>query len=156
MHRIIWTAMLAVPLLFCGCDRKPAEQAPGKVTEDGKITENKVTEDDVRRDAGQAVDTATEFARQSKDEFETKLADRLEQLDKEIDELRARGRDLQGEAKAEWDRKMADLETKREKARLKLEEVRRSSGEAWKDIRQGAQSAWEELDKSFRDASSEF
>lgn len=51
---------------------------------------------------------------------------------------------------------MADLEAKREVARAKLDEVGRSSAEAWKDVQKGAQSAWDELDKAVRDASSEF
>ena len=60
------------------------------------------------------------------------------------------------DAKANWDRKMAELETKREAARAKLAEVGRASAEAWKDVQKGAQSAWDELDRDFRDASQEF
>jgi phytoene dehydrogenase-like protein len=63
---------------------------------------------------------------------------------------------MKDEAKANRDRKMADLETKREAMRAKLDEVGRSSAEAWKDVQKGAQSAWDELDKSFREASREF
>ena len=81
---------------------------------------------------------------------------RLKELDVEIAKLREKGRDLTDQAKTDWDRKMADLEPKRDAARAKLAEVRDSSAEAWKDLRKGAQSAYDDLDKAFRDASREF
>jgi len=145
MARCIWMLMLAVLFAAQGCERKPADRTHGKVTSE-----------DVRRDAGQAVETAAEYSRQTKEEFQKKLEAQLNELDAKIARLREKGRDLKDEAKANWDRKMADLEKKREAARAKLAEVGHSSAEAWKDVRKGAQSAWDELDKSFRDASREF
>jgi TolA-binding protein len=137
--------MLAGVVTASGCERKPADQPPGKVTSE-----------DVRRDAGQAAETAAEYSRQTKEEFQKKLEARLKELDGEIAKLSEKGRDLKDQAKADWDRKIADLETKRDAARAKLAEVRDASAEAWKDVQKGAQSAWDELDKAFRDASREF
>ncbi len=145
MSRLVWMLMLAGLLTASGCGHKPADQAPGKVTAE-----------DVRRDAGQAGNTAAEFSQQTKEAFQQGLAARLKELDVEIAKLREQGRDLKDQAEADWDRKMADLETKRETARAKLAEVGQSSEEAWKDVRKGAQSAWDELDKAFRDASQAF
>ena len=145
MSRCVCQLMLAALLAAGGCEQKPADP-PSR----------KVTADDVRRDAGQAVDTAVAFTRQSKEEFQNQADARLKELDAEIAKLRAKGRGLQDKAKADWDRKLADLETKRDAVRVKLAEVGRSSAEAWKDLRKGAQSAWDELDKAFRDASREF
>jgi hypothetical protein len=51
---------------------------------------------------------------------------------------------------------VAELETKREAARVKLAEIGHSSAEAWKDVQQVAQSAWDELDKAFNNAAREF
>jgi LPS O-antigen subunit length determinant protein (WzzB/FepE family) len=137
--------MLAVLFAAIGCERKPADRMPGKVTSE-----------DVRRDAGQAVNTAGKFSQQTKEEFQKKLDARLKELDAEIAKLREKGRDLKDKAKPNWDQKMADLEKKRDAARAKLAEVGQSSAEAWKDVQKGAQSAWDELDKAFRAASSEF
>jgi TolA-binding protein len=128
-----------------GCDRKPADRAPGTVTSE-----------DVHRDTGQAVDTAVEFSQQTKVEFQKNLAAQLQGMDTEIAKLREKGRDLKDEAKTKWDQKLADLETKRDAARAKLAEVGQSSAEAWKDVQNGARSAWDELDKAFREASREF
>ena len=114
MSRFVWMLMLAGLLAAIGCEQKPADRTPGKVTSE-----------DVRRDAGQAVNTAAEYSQQTKEEFQKKLDARLNELDAEIAKLREKGRDLKDEAKANWDQKMADLETKRDAARAKLAEVGR-------------------------------
>ena len=145
MSRYIWPLIVAGLFATSGCERKSAEEPPGKITPE-----------DVRRDAGQAVNTAVDFSQQSKDEFQKKLEARLTNLDAEIAKLREKGRDLKDQAKVDWDRKLADLETKREAARAKLAEVGHSSAEAWKDVKQGAQTAWDDLEKAFQDASDEF
>lgn len=145
MFRTLWMLTLFGLLAASGCGQKSADQTPGKITSE-----------DVRRDAGQAVNTAVEFSQQAKDEFQQRLEARLQELDAEIAQLREKGRDLKDQAKADWERKMTDLETKREAARAKLAELDQSSAEAWKDVQQGVQSAWDELEKAFRDASREF
>ena len=145
MSRFVWMIVLAGLLAAIGCERKPADRTPGKVTSE-----------DVRRDAGQAVKTAAEYSQQTKEEFQKNLDARLNELDAKIARLREKGRNLKDKAKANWDQKMAELETKREAASAKLAEVGHSSAEAWKDVQKGAQSAWDELDKAFRDASRQF
>ncbi len=145
MSRFIWMLALAGLLAACGCERNPADQTPGKVMSE-----------EVRRDAGQAAETAVEYSRQTKEEFQKKLEARLKELDAEIAKLHEKGRDLKDQAKTSWDQKMADLEKKRDVARAKLTEVRDSSAAAWTDVQKGAQSAWDELDKAFREASQEF
>jgi TolA-binding protein len=145
MARSAWMLMLVVLFVALGCEQKSADRTPGKVTPE-----------DVRRDAGHAIDTTAEYSRQTMEEFQKKLETQLNDLDAKIDKLRDKGRDLQGEAKAKWDRKIVDLEKKRDAARDKLAKLGHSSAEAWKDVQKGAQSAWDELDKAFRDASREF
>ena len=145
MSRLVWMLVLVALFAVIGCERKPADRTPGKVTSE-----------DVRRDARQAAQTAAEYSQQTKEEFQKNLEAQLKELEAKIAKLREKGGSLKDQAKADWDRKMADLETKRDAARAKLAEVGRSSAEAWKDIRKGAQSAYDDLDKAFRDASKEF
>lgn len=145
MIRVFYVAIFAGFVAVMGCEQQSADQTPGKVTSE-----------DMRRDAGQAAKTAADYSQQTKEEFENKLEARLKELDAEIAKLCEKGRDLKDDAKADWDRKMADLEVKRDAARAKLAEVGRSSAEAWKDVQKGAQSAWDELDKAVRDAAGEF
>ena len=141
----IFILLIAAIALATGCDQS-ATTPPSRT----------VTSDDVRRDAGNAVDTAAEFAKQTKEEYQSKLDLRLAELDEEIVMLRERGNQLKDDTKVRWEQKLAELEVKREAARVKLAEVKESSAEAWKDVQKGAQSAWDELDKAFQEASSEF
>jgi TolA-binding protein len=145
MTRSFWMLILAGLFALSGCQEKSADQTPGKVTPE-----------DVRRDAGKAVNTAAEYSEQAKEEFQKKLEAQLNELDAKIAKLREKGLDLKDEAKVKWDQKMADLEKKRSAARAELDKVGHSSAEAWKDVQKGASSAWDELDKAFSDASKEF
>lgn len=140
-----WFSFIAVLSIAGGCDKPTSSPSSGGVTSN-----------DVRRDAENAIDTAAEFSQQTKEEFQLKLNARLGQLDEEIVMLRERGSSLKDDAKARWDEKLVNLESKREAARVKLAEVKDSSAEAWKDLQKGAQSAWNDLDTAFREASSEF
>ena len=145
MVRRFCAVVLAVLATTIGCEQRPTDETPGAVTSE-----------DMRREAGQAVDTAAKYSEQVKDEFQGRLEARLEELDGEIAALREKGRDLKDEAKADWDRKLADLEAKRDAARAKLTEVKQSGAAAWKDVQQGAQSAWDDLEQAFKDAAREF
>ena len=145
MSRVVWILMLAGLFAAIGCEQKPADRTPGKVTSE-----------DVRRDTGQAVKTAAEYSRQTKEDFQKKLEAQLNELDAKIAKLREKGRDLKDDAKVQWDQKMSDLEKKREAARAKLTEVGQSSADAWEDVQKGAQSAWDEVEKAFHEASQEF
>ena len=150
MQRVLILSVI-VSALATGCDQPTASTPPVSSTPAGTVTS-----DDVRRDAGNAVDSAAAFAKQTKDEYQSKLDARLKELDAEVATLRKKGSELKDDAKVRWDERMVQLETKREAARVKLSEVKDSSAEAWKDLQTGAQSAWDELDKAFRDASGEF
>jgi len=145
MVRRLCAVVLAALATIIGCEQKATDETPGAVTSE-----------DVRREAGQAVDTAAEYSEQAKEEFQNRLQARLEEMDGEIAALREKGRDLKDEAKADWDEKLADLEAKRDAARAKLAEVGQSSAEAWQDVQQGAQAAWDDLDQAFQDAWREF
>jgi predicted ribosome quality control (RQC) complex YloA/Tae2 family protein len=116
----------------------------------------KITSDDVRRDVGQADKTTAAFVEQTKEEYQQQLDARLKKLDAQIAALHEKGRDLKDEAKANWERKLPELQAKQDSAHAKLAEVQKSSAEAWKDMKQGAQAAWDDLNNAFRDASRQF
>ena len=138
--------------LALGCEQKPGEMA----AKPASLPAKKVTSEDVHRDLGKAAQTTAEYSLQAKEEFQKDLQERLKVLDAEIVKLREKGRGLADDAKINWDKKMAELKTKRDAASAKLAEVGRSTAEAWKDVRKGAHAAWEELEKSFQEAAREF
>ena len=145
MARSLRVVMLMVVVVVAGCE-------PGSTNP----TPKKVTSEDVRRDAGKAAETATEYSREAMEEFQKNLEGKLKNLDAEIARLREKGHGLKDQAKVNWDAKMADLETKRDAVRIKLAEIGRSSAGAWKDVKQGAQSAWDDLNTAFHKIASEF
>jgi len=145
MTRSWWLLGAAVLVPCNGCMEAPV-----------KHTVRKVTTEDVRRDAEKAVDTSARAAAQAKEDFEMRLKASLAEMEKEIDRLHEKGHALKDEAKARWAEKMADLEAKQQVARDKLDEVRKSTGEAWGHMEKGAQAAWDDVRKALQDAGKEF
>ena len=145
MSRSWWLLSAAVLVSGNGCMEAPVEH-----------TVRKVTTEDVRRDAEKAVDTSVHAAAQAKEDFEIRLKASLAEMEKEIERLHEKGHALKDEAKARWKEKMADLEAKQKAARDKLDEVRKSTGEAWGHMEKGAQAAWDDVRKAFKDAAKEF
>jgi len=141
-----WLLLGAAVLVTCnGCMEAPVEH-----------TVRKVTTEDVRRDAEKAVDTSARAAAEAKEDFEMRLKASLAEMKEEIDRLHEKGHALKDEAKARWTEKMADLEAKQQVARDKLDEVRKSTGEAWGHMEKGAQAAWDDVRKAFQEAAEEF
>jgi len=147
MLRSSWLLCAAVVASFglSGCSEPPVEH-----------TVRKVTTEDVRRDTEKAIDTASRAAAQAKEDFETRLKASLADMDEEIERLREKGHALKDEAKTRWKEKMAALEAKQKVARDKLDEARKSTGEAWGHVEKGAQAAWDDVRKAFQEAAKEF
>ena len=136
----------AAVLVSCnGCMEAPVEH-----------TVRRVTPEDVRRDMGKAMDTAAKAAIQAKEDVEMRLKSSLADMDAEIAKLQEKGLALKDEAKARWTKKMADLKAKQEAARKEVEELGKSTGEAWERLEKGAQAAWDDLQKAFQEAAAEF
>jgi Skp family chaperone for outer membrane proteins len=139
------SAAVVASLSLSGCSQTPVEH-----------TVRKVIPEDVERDTAKAVDTATKAATQAKEDLEARLKSSLADMDAEITKLQEKGLALKDEAKARWNEKMADLKTKQEAARKKVEELGKSTGEAWERLEAGAQAAWDDVQKAFQEASKEF
>ncbi|MEX0669620.1 MAG: hypothetical protein WD060_04080 [Pirellulales bacterium] len=95
-------------------------------------------------------------ATQAKEDFEMRLKSSLADMDTEIEKLHEKGLALKDEARTRWNEKMVDLKVKQEAARKKLDELGKSTGEAWGRLEKGTQSAWDDLQKAFQDAAKEF
>jgi hypothetical protein len=144
MRRSSWLFSAVVLASYAGCAEPPVEH-----------TVRKVTAEDVRRDTEKAADTATKAAAQAKEDFEKRLRSSLMDMDADIAKLHEKGLVLKDEAKARWNEKMADLQAKQEAARKQLDELGKSTGEAWGRLEKGAQSAWDDLQMAFQEASKE-
>lgn len=138
--------LLAFPMLLAlaaGCARKPIEHTVHKVPADA-TQQNHVagSEDQGGTDASEPPPSALQ---QTKAEFEGILKDNVEKLEEQVRELQIKAGRLEQSAQAKWAEHVVELEARRKTAREKLDEVARSSGEAWKHLRDGADNAWQEV-----------
>jgi hypothetical protein len=137
--------MLAAALVGSGCEQSRMDGTFGMLTSQ-----------DVRRDAGQSDKTTMAQAAPTKEEYQQQLAARLKGMDAEIAILQEKNRGLTGGARADWERTLSELQTKRDSAYSRLADVRQSSADAWKDAKHGAQFAADDLDNALRDAARHF
>lgn len=129
-------AIVATPVLVAfivGCAEKPVEHTVRKVP----------------------AETSDEHEH-AKVEFEGMLKDKLEKLEEEIREMKLKAEKLEQSAKSKWAEEVAELDAKQKAARARLDEVAKSTGEAWGHLEDGAKKAWEELEEAVRKARSEF
>jgi len=162
--------LFALTLLGCqGSENTPQETAqnesnqtpaPAEAEQNGHQeetdTKEEVTAKKVIQESEEAARAAGELAAETKEEYVTKLSKRLERYDDEIAALKAKGDELQGEAKEKWNERMKNLEDEREALAEKFDKLKSSSGDAWKELKKGTTKAWGELQDSFQAVSEEF
>ncbi|RCJ42770.1 hypothetical protein A6770_07035 [Nostoc minutum NIES-26] len=80
----------------------------------------------------------------------------IAKLQTKIDELKVQAYLAKADAKDKYHEQIEVLNDKSEVARIKLQELKASSGNAWEDIKAGLESAWDELQIAFKRASNHF
>jgi gas vesicle protein len=85
-----------------------------------------------------------------------RLQAELENWSARIDALAARLDGIRSDLRAEYEAQLAELRTRRERARVTLDELRTDGGAAWQDLAQGADRAWRELRQAVESAASRF
>jgi chromosome segregation ATPase len=77
-----------------------------------------------------------------------KMAERLEQLDAKVAELKAKGVKVREEAKGEIDKKGAEVTAKQQEARQKLQELKEAGAEKWDSLKGRAEKAQHNLEEA--------
>jgi chromosome segregation ATPase len=88
-------------------------------------------------------------ARAARQEYEKKMEARLEKMDRDFDELQRRASNATGEAKAKWQREMAELEDERREARMKYNELKTATGAGWERFKDGVESAFDKVESGY-------
>ncbi|WP_020405432.1 hypothetical protein [Hahella ganghwensis] len=77
---------------------------------------------------------------------------KLDQWDKDIDELEKRARTASSELKAEYQNQVKTLKDKRDEAAKKFEELQSATDGAWEDVKDGMEQAWNSVSHAFGSA----
>jgi len=93
---------------------------------------------------------------QDKKSYLEMLADQLREWDTEIDELKVKAHLAKADAKDELQKQIEELRAKKEAAQGKLKQLQDAGDEAWDDIKDGVEKSWTELKGAFRSAMSKF
>ena len=154
-NSIVWIAAILTTTIACNANEPAVNKTPPAapaIEPPENEPEPKATAQDVEREAREAFDTTSQYAQQSAAELRRQLQEQIDALEPEIERLKAQGKDLKEQAKPEWNRRMAQLEEKRQAAQRKLEAWKSASPEAWKELKSGATQAWQDLKQSLDEA----
>ncbi len=77
-------------------------------------------------------------------------------METQLNELGAQISELLGKLETGVDKELEALRPKLKAAREKLDELKRTSADAWGDLKPGLEKAWVELQKSFNEAAARF
>jgi predicted nucleic acid-binding Zn-ribbon protein len=96
----------------------------------------------------------------TKEDFVRKMHAKLDQWNAEIDALSARANQAadqaEEDARAEYQKQLEALRSKRDHARSKLNELESASEGAWHDLKAGVELAWESVSEAVRSATARF
>ncbi|GAB4346608.1 MAG: hypothetical protein Kow0099_27940 [Candidatus Abyssubacteria bacterium] len=146
--------LLVIAVLLCGvilaCG-KAEEPVPVKETEETEHT-RAVTPEEVKKETMEAIEAAKTYTAQQKEEYEQKMAARLEELNGQIEELKVKAEEARPELEARLREEIEQLEQKSEAARKKLEELKSASEEAWSDLKEELDEKMQELEDFLKGA----
>lgn len=91
-----------------------------------------------------------------KEAYEKKLQAKLDEWSADIDKLKARADSAEADIQLKYYKKIEELRSQQDAARIKLEELKGSSDDAWEDLKAGIDSAWDSLSSSIKSAASRF
>ena len=118
--------------------------------------ENKVSGDELRKQAVGTLETAKKFTEQQKGEYQKKIESELTDLGKRIGELKERAETAKSDTLAALQVKIADLRERQKTAENKLGELKSATAQAWTEIKDGLDRAVTDLRKSYESAAGLF
>jgi len=88
----------------------------------------------------------------SREHYQEKIESTLNEWGEEIEKISKKADRLGADARDKYRQQIEDLRARQETARKKLEDLKRTGGEAWEDLRHGAEAALDELKKGVEGA----
>ncbi|MBN2324866.1 MAG: hypothetical protein JXQ30_14140 [Spirochaetes bacterium] len=92
----------------------------------------------------------------SKKSYLAKLSGRLNDLDKKLNELKAKAASSAGAVKADYEKAVDELQEKRKEAEEHVQKLKAASEEGWKELKRGSSKAIDSMTKSIDNAIKKF
>lgn len=92
----------------------------------------------------------------NRDEYVQKLKQQLDEWNGEAAKWEAKTREAQATMKAEAERQLAALNSRRDEALYQMKLLQNASADAWRDMMAGAERAWKDLQEATDRARSHF
>ena len=92
----------------------------------------------------------------TRNEFIARMKDRLDELDRKIEELKHKADKFDAQAKKEYENRLNDLRGKRRELRRKVDDLQSVGSEQWQKMKDEAEHAWKALGNSFNYFKSHF
>jgi uncharacterized protein involved in exopolysaccharide biosynthesis len=101
----------------------------------------------LRQNAAATWDSAVEVTMESMGQAQAELERRLAELEPQIEDLRARAERLEGQARVEADRLLSELEVQRLRLRERVQALEHEGAEAWQRMLREAQAELDDLSR---------
>jgi lipid II:glycine glycyltransferase (peptidoglycan interpeptide bridge formation enzyme) len=92
----------------------------------------------------------------NRDEYVQKLKTQLDEWNAEAAKWEAKAREAQAHMKAEYDKQLATVNSRRDEALYQMKLLQGASADAWQDMMRGADEAWKNMHEAFSKARSHF
>lgn len=117
--------------------------------------ETKVTATEVKKETVEAVEAAGAYADEKKEEFTKRMKSNLDELDREMNELKKDAATASKEAKTIANRRILEIQKKRDTMVKNYVALEKSSDKAWKKMKTGLEKAWGEVKSAYSEAKTE-
>lgn len=117
--------------------------------------ETKVSASEVKKETVEAVEAAGAYADEKKEEFTKRMKANIDELDREMNDLKKETETASKEAKATANKRILEIQKKRDAMVKKYEALEKSSDKAWKKMKTGLEKAWGEVKSAYSEAKTE-
>lgn len=84
------------------------------------------------------------------------IQNRLNQWDADVEKLMAEADKTGADARIRYQKQIDEIKERQAEAQSRLDDMRKSSEDAWQDMKQGVEDAWDRLGKAVKDATTRF
>lgn len=92
----------------------------------------------------------------NREEYVQKLKSQLDQWNAEAAQWEQKARDAQAHMKAEYEKQLAAVNSRRDEALYQMKLLQNASLDAWQDMMRGTEVAWKNMHEAFNKARSHF